>query len=224
MVALLVALTILALLAADYFLLRRGRQAEDPEGVALPGPRPLSAAFAEPPAGVFLQPTFTWSRIRPDGELVVGVHPLLFGLVGAPYGIDLLPGGDHVGKGAPLARITKGGRTLTVRSPVDGRVTDVNRAIAGEAEWNGIKDGNGSWLYRIAPERVAPEILTWTIADRAAAWTAREYQRVRERLLELAGSADSVRTMMDGGEIPTGVLASLDDNGWAAFERMFLGQ
>lgn len=223
MVALLVALTIIALLAADYFLLRRGRRAEEAEGVPLPV-RPLSAAFTELPAGVFLQPTFTWSRIRPDGELLVGVHPLLFGLVGAPYGIDLLPSGEHVGKGAPLARITKGGRTLTVRSPVGGTIAEVNRAITGEADWSTLTSGNGGWLYRIAPERVESEIPTWMIAARAADWTTQEYRRVREQLLELAGGREPVWTMMDGGEVPAGVLASLDDAGWAAFEQLFLGQ
>lgn len=223
MVALLVVFTILALLAADYFLLRPRRRVEEPEHIPLPGLEPLSAAIEQLPAGVFLQPTFTWSRIRPDGDLLVGVHPLLFGLVGAPYAIELLPNGEHVGKGTPLARIKKGGRSLTVRSPVGGRITEVNRAIAGETEWKGLNGGNGSWLYRIAPERVASEIPTWMIAERAVEWTAREYQRVREGLLELAAGPEMVRTMMDGGEIPAGVLASLDDTGWTVFERMFLG-
>jgi hypothetical protein len=107
MVALLVVLTIIALLAADYFLLRPRRHEETQEGIPLPGLEPLSAAAAHLPAGVFLQPTFTWSRTQPDGQLLMGIHPLLFGLVGAPYQIDLLPSGEQVGKGAPLARIKK---------------------------------------------------------------------------------------------------------------------
>ena len=222
MVAVLVALTVLALLAADYFLLRRGEQAPGAEDAALPGPRSLSAAFTELPAGVFLQPTFTWSRIRPDGDLLLGVHPLLFGLVGPPYGIELLPNGDHVGKGAPLARITKGKRALTIRSPVQGRITEVNHAITHEAEWSALQRGDGSWLYRIAPERVASEVGGWMIADRAAEWTTRQYHRLREHLLALAGG-EAAQTMMDGGEIPVGVLASLDDRGWVALERLFLG-
>jgi len=223
MVALLVVLTILALLAADYFLLRRGRQAEEAEGIPLPGLEPLSAAITHLPAGVFLQPTFTWSRIRSDGELLVGVHPLLFGLVGAPYGIDLLPSGDHVGKGAPLVRLTKGGRSLTVRSPVAGRITEVNRTVGGETDWKGLNGGTGGWLYRIIPEEVGGEVSTWMMAEQAADWTRRQYQRLREHLSTRAVGPELVRTMADGGEVPTGILATLDDAAWTNFETTFLG-
>jgi len=223
MVALLVALTILALLAADYYLLRRGRRAEEPEPIPLPGLEPLSAAVTQLPAGVFLQPTFTWSRIRPDGDLWVGVHPLLFGLVGAPYGIELLPNGEHVDKGAPLARITKGGRSLTVRSPVGGRIAEGNRAIAGETDWKGLNGGNGSWLYRIIPEQVGREVSSWMMAEQAADWTRRQYERLREHLSALAVSPELARTMADGGEVPAGILATLDDAAWTTFESTFLG-
>ncbi|MBI2072484.1 MAG: hypothetical protein HYT81_05520 [Gemmatimonadetes bacterium] len=223
MVALLVVVTILALLAADYFLLRRGRHVEELEQVPLPGLEPLSAAITHLPAGVFLQPTFTWSRIRPDGDLLVGVHPLLFGLVGAPYGLELLPNGGHLGKGAPLARITKGGRSLTVRSPVVGRIAEVNRAIAGETDWKGQNGGNASWLYRIIPEQVGREVSSWMMAEQAADWTRRQYQRLREHLSTLAVGPELVRTMADGGEVPAGILAALDDAAWARFEATFLG-
>ena len=55
MVALLVALTIIALVAADYFLLRPRRAATpDGEGGPLPGPAPLSATVARLPAGARL--------------------------------------------------------------------------------------------------------------------------------------------------------------------------
>jgi glycine cleavage system H lipoate-binding protein len=224
MVALLVVLTILALLAADYLLLRRGRQAEEAESIALPGLEPLSAASTHLPAGVFLQPTFTWSRIRSDGDHLVGVHPLLFGLVGAPYGIDLLPSGDHVAKGAPLARITKGGRSLTVRSPVFGRISEVNRTIGGETDWTGANGGTASWLYRIVPEQVGPEISSWMRAEEAVDWTRAQYQRLREHLSATTVGPDVARTMADGGEVPTGILSTLDDAAWNTFELTFLGR
>jgi glycine cleavage system H lipoate-binding protein len=222
MVALLVAVTILALVAADYFLLKP-RRAETEEDIPLPGLEPLSAAITRLPAGVFLQPTFTWSRIRPDGDVLLGVHPLLFGLVGAPYDIERLPGGERVEKGAPLVRIRKGARSLTVRSPVAGRIAEVNRVIAGETEWNGHKGDGGSWLYRVVPEHVASEVPGWLIAESAAEWTRRQYERMREMLQSLAAGPELAATMADGGEIPAGILTRLDDATWTAFEQTVLG-
>jgi glycine cleavage system H lipoate-binding protein len=224
MVALLVALTIVALIAADYFLLRPRRAANpNEEDILLPGLEPLSAAITRLPAGVFLQPTFTWSRIRPDGDMLVGVHPLLFGLVGAPYDVERLPGGEHVEKGAPLIRIRKGDRRLTVRSPIAGRIAEVNRAVTGETDWAKLKDDGRSWLYRIVPERVAGEVPTWFIGESAVEWTHHQYQRLREQLTALAGAPGLAATMADGGEIPAGILNRLDDAAWAAFERAVLG-
>ncbi len=223
MVALLVVLTILALLAADYYLLRPRRREEGMEEIPLPGLEPLSAAIEHLPAGVFLQPTFTWSRIQPDGHLLLGVHPLLFGLVGAPYQIELLPSGEQVGKGAPLARIKKGGRSLTVRAPLAGRIAEVNRVIAGETDWKGLNGQNGGWLYRFAPDGAADEVPGWMIADEAREWTRRQYQRLREHLSGLAVGPEMVRTMADGGEVPAGILATLDDAAWTTFEQAFLG-
>jgi glycine cleavage system H lipoate-binding protein len=225
MVALLVALTIVALIAADYFLLRPRRAANlNEEDIPLPGLEPLSAAVTRLPAGVFLQPTFTWSRIRPDGDILVGVHPLLFGLVGAPYDVERLPGGERVEKGAPLIRIRKGDRRLTVRSPIAGRIAEVNQAVAGETDWARLEDDGGSWLYRIVPERVAGEVPTWFIGESAAEWTRHQYRRLREQLTALASAPGLAATMADGGEIPAGILNRLDDADWTAFERTVLGK
>lgn len=224
MVALLVALTIIALVAADYFLLRPRRAAHPAEeDIPLPGLEPLSAALSRLPAGVFLQPTFTWSRIRPDGDILLGVHPLLFGLVGAPYDVERLPGGEHVEKGAPLLRIRKGNRRLTVRSPVAGRIAEVNRVVTGETDWTGLQGDGGSWLYRIVPERVAGEVPAWLIGESAVEWTRLQYQRLREQLAALSGGHGLTATMADGGEIPVGILMRLDDAQWTAFERAVLG-
>lgn len=221
MVAVLVVLTIVALLAADYFLLRPRRHEEEFEGIPLPGLEPLSAAATHLPAGVFLQPTFTWSRIQPDGHLLMGIHPLLFGLVGAPYQIELLPSGERVEKGAPLARIKKGNRTLTVRAPVAGRIAEVNRAITGETDWEG---PGGGWLYRLAIEHAVAEVPTWMMAGEAREWTRQQYHRLREHLMTLAVGPEMVRTMADGGEVPAGILATLDEAAWTEFEHTFLGQ
>ena len=224
MVVLLVALTIVALIAADYFLLRPRRAAHSAEeGIPLPGLEPLSAAITRLPAGVFLQPTFTWSRIRGDGHVLLGIHPLLFGLVGAPYDVERLPGGNHVEKGAPLVRIRKGNRRLTVRSPIAGRIAEVNRVVTGETDWTGLNGDGGSWLYRIVPEHVAGEVPTWFIGESATDWTRRQYQRLREQFMALAGEPELAGTMADGGEIPAVILGRLDEAAWTAFEHAVLG-
>ena len=222
MVALMVALTILGFLALDYFVLRHRRQADGAADAALPGLVPVSRAIDTMPAGVFLQPTYTWSRVRKDGDLAVGVHPLLLGLVGTPFHFELLKNGEQVEKGAPFIRIEKNGRRLTVRSPVAGVISAVNEAPSGNTVWNGLDGRHGSWLYRIAPEHVAQEVPTWLIADQARDWTRRQYQMVKDHLLAAAGGGEVGVTMTDGGDLPIGILGSLDAAVWDAFQNRFL--
>jgi len=221
MVVLLAVLTVAALIALDYFVLRK-RRAEGPAEVRLPGLEPLSQLTEGVPEGVFLQPTYTWTRIREDGDLMVGVHPLLLGLLGAPYQYELLGNGSSVEKGAPLIQLERGGRRLSVPSPVEGRVTAVNRRSTGETQWKGLEAPDGSWLYRIRPERVEQEVPAWMIADAAIGWTKQQYEGIRSYLTRAASLDEVGVTMADGGDIPIGVLASLDDVGWTGFQSTFL--
>lgn len=223
MVVVLAILTVAALIVADYFLVvRKRRVVTESAERALPGLTPLSEAIRRVPRGVFLQPTFTWSRILEDGELVLGVHPLLLGLVGAPYHIEPPEGGPHIRKGEPLLRVGRNGHFLTVRSPVTGRILEVNRAPSGETEWKGLQEPHGSWLCRIEPERVGAEVPKWAIADAAVDWTRSQYHRLREHLLRLPGGAGVGVALADGGEIPAGILAGLDAGAWRDIQKNFL--
>lgn len=222
MVVVLAILTVAVLIAANYFLVQRRRGVVAGVEHGLPGLTPLSEAVKRVPRGVFLQPTFTWSRILEGGELLVGVHPLLLGLVGAPYHIELHEGGPQVKKGEPLLRVGRNGHFLTVRSPVTGRILEVNPTPSGETEWSGLHEQHGSWLYRIEPEQVEFEVPTWSIADSAVDWTRSQYHQLREHLLRLPGGTGVGVALADGGEIPSGILATLDGAAWQDLQRTFL--
>ena len=223
MVALLVILTIVALIALDYFVFRKRQVGRElMESIEAPRIKPLSDIVRWLPGGIFLQPTYTWSRIRDDGDVVIGIHPMLFGLVGAPYQLELVAEGAHVDKGAPLARIGRDDRWLTIRSPIAGAVTQVNHRVDGEADWSGVREANGGWLYQVRPERAADEVPSWLIGERAASWTKEQYARLRNRLAGVAMGRSLGAVMADGGEIPTGVLGQLDEQAWRAVQVEFL--
>ena len=222
MVAVLVVMTIAALIALDYFVFRKRRAERDEVLPAMPGLEPLSQAVSRLPWGVFLQPSFTWTRIEPDGAVLVGVHPMLLGVVGAPYEIGLLETGEDVKKGQPLLRIRRGGRSLTVRSPIAGRITGVNRTVENETDFDAAAKNGASWFYRIAPVDIGDEVPKWLIGAHAAEWTTAQFDRIREHLLLGSRHADVGLALADGGEVPVGILADLDAAAWADFETAFL--
>jgi glycine cleavage system H lipoate-binding protein len=223
MVAVLVVVTMLALIALDYFVLRKWREAEGAEDVPVPGLGPMSEVMRRPPAGVFVQPTYTWARIREDGDVLVGVHPMLLGLVGVPFELDLLPSGERIAAGEPLTRVGRAGHRLTIRSPVAGEITEVNHLIVGDAGWESPAAENGSWLYRIRPGQVTDLVDGSMIGERAMAWTREQYDKLRAFLLATAPTREIGMALPDGGEIPVGILSGMDDDVWQAVQREFLG-
>ncbi|MDH3456522.1 MAG: hypothetical protein OER90_06735 [Gemmatimonadota bacterium] len=221
MAVLLGILTIAALIGIDVFFLR-ARRARRAEAVAPPRLPPLSESITRLPQGVFLHPTFTWSRVREDGDVMLGIHPLLFGLVGAPYQIDVLSEGQEVERGGELVKLGRGGRRLTVRSPVSGRISAVNTVLAGEAEWDGVDTDDGRWVYRITPQRLGDEVPSWLVAERASEWSRRQYERLKEYLFGVLHAGELGLTMTDGGDMPNGVLGSLAGSAWDGIQQEFL--
>lgn len=221
MLTILFVVTVVTLIVAHHFLIVRPREKRLSREIPLTTPIPLSATVERLPKGVFLQPTYTWSQIDRSGELLLGVHPLVLGLVGAPYDLELKTNGGEVRKGAPLFRVGKGGRWLTLRSPVSGRIIESKWVTQGE-KWNRLSGGVDEWLCRIEPDHVDQEVPTWMVADRAMDWTKRKYGEIRDHLLAARGLRELSVTMADGGEIPVGILSEFDDEEWDAFQEAFL--
>jgi len=221
MVAVLVVVSIVALLVLDYFVLRKRRERH---ASPLPHPqvRPLSEMVSGVPDGVFLQPTYTWSRMQENGDFLIGVHPLLLGLVGAPYQLDVLAAGEQIDVGDAFARVGRGEQRLTVRSPISGRIAEVNSVLKGEDAWSDLERVNGSWLYRVVPADAADQVPTWMVADRAREWTQSQYARLKEYLFGVQHAGELGLAMTDGGDLPAGILSSLEPEAWEAVQRDFL--
>ena len=222
MVALLVVLTFIAFVALDFYLEKRSVRIEVHHAIGR-APPPLRATIQPVPAGVFLQPTWTWSRIGESGELYVGIHPMLLSLVGAPVELDCRVPGERIAKGEPLARLGTGGKRLTVRSPVEARVELVNYPAVGGAEpWAPAEGPNATWLYRLTPEHVATEIGGWLTGEPAAAWTRRKYGELRNYLQGAVADRHLGAVMADGGELPVGILGEMDERVWSAVDERLM--
>lgn len=218
MVVIFAALTIIALLALDYFVIQP-RQRKKSEEISIGELIPLSDTLKDLPAGVFLQPTFTWTKMKETGGLVLGLHPLILGLIGPPYEVELLKDKEIVKKGEPLFRINKNGRNVTIKSPVDGEITAFNQALIGETSWEEL---NESWLYRIAPKNLSAEVPTWHLAGDAQKWARDQFQEIKSYLYSALSPGNVGVTLADGGDIPIGVLSELDENHWEDFQKKFL--
>jgi len=223
MLGVLFGLLVVTALTVYYVLVERPRQrALELEGPH-PVPLPLADIIGNLPEGVFLHPTLTWGRLRPNGDVDLGIHPLLLGLVGESR--EIHPRGEpgRLEKGDPIADIVVGDRELTIRSPTSGRMVATNPRVTGDASWWGATWDDGSWICRVRPDRLSAEIGSWLISDKAVEWTRRRYGDIRDCILSQAFRGTPELMMADGGEIPIGILTQLDGEAWQEFEKDFLG-
>lgn len=208
---------VVAVLTGHYFLVERPRRlALETSAAALP--IPLRDLVNRVPGGLFLQPTFTWSRIHPDGALEVGVHPMLLSLVGPECELETRSTGTHVDPGDPLITVSSEERRLVVRSPVAGTVSMANASPADPTGWQGRADRT----CLIQPDRLAASVPTWMLGQAAVDWSQTQYGRIRDHLLESSADPRTGLALADGGELPVGALKQLDPAGWADFEARFL--
>lgn len=212
---------VLAVLAGHYYLVERPRHRRAGEARQPPPLTSRDVVDRQPP-GLFLQPTFTWTRLRPDGQVEIGVHPLLMGLVGDKPILSLRAEGEQLERGTVLVSLGDGDRRLVVRSPLAGRVIRKNGRPESRAAWRGLHGGDSGWLYRVSPDRLADEMPAWMVGPPALEWSRKQYRRVRDHLLAAVSQVHGEVALADGGELPLGVLNQLDREAWAEFQETFL--
>jgi len=226
------ALLITIALLVHFFLVERPRRAqrfreEEERARSRPPPPPPSSvsesqAVAGMPGGLFLQSTFTWTRLLDEGDVVLGLHPLLLGLVGAPLTLTLREPGDEIVEGEALLGIQKEGRGLQVSAPFDGTVVETNQETVPEAGWRGVGTGGRNWIYRIRPHHPDREVPRWLLGSAAKEWTREEYREIRDYLLDRLPERRLGDAVTEEGELPLGVLTELDLSDWKVFQRRFL--
>ena len=214
-----VVLTILLFIAIDYSIQKRKKV-----GVLsqpFPGKVALSQVLSFLPNGVFLQPSFTWTKLLDSGNLLMGIHPVILGLVGEPDEIEMLKNGQEVKKGDILLKIHKGNKVLDVVAPVTGTITSLNSQLMEDST---VEKVSQSWIYSIKPENVSAEIPMWLIADKAKNWINEKYAQMKKFFQDTVTQTDMGITMADGGDLPFGILSQFDENTWEKFERDFCQQ
>ncbi len=219
MVAIFVGITIIALLAIDYFFIHPRQQQKQQAEMKIGELVPLSNTLKDIPAGVFLQSSFTWTKVGDDGTIKIGLHPLLLGLVGPPYEVELLQSKEQVSTDEPLLRVRKNGRTVTIKSPVEGEILDFNQALVGETDWEHL---NMSWLYRVKPKNVSKALKQWQYSEDADEWMRDQYQQIKSFVFEKSVPTEVGMTLADGGDVPVGILTELSEDDWAEFQEKFI--
>ena len=224
MVALFVLASIILFVLIDVAVQRVQRRGEAMAPAA--SKLPVADRFLVP-RGYFLSRGHSWIELLFSGNARIGVDDFVQKLVGSVDSIRVVPANSVISKGDPLFTITRQGRTLTIPSPLSGKVLEVNSELMREPTAFNTDPYVSGWGVVLEPARLATELRLLTIAEGAASWLKGEVSRFRDFIKESASRMSATPlpagvTLLDGGTPVSGVLQMTDEKTWKAFEHEFL--
>lgn len=210
-------------LAIHFLFVERPRRKRLSVRPALPEPLPPREALNSLPDDVYLQTGFTWTRILENGDILVGIHPILVSLVGSPYSLKVMPEGWRLAKGSPMVRIRQERREIRIGSPVSGRIAEVNPNACMEQGWTlSTSADDVCWIYRMEAQNIFHEAPLWMEGEEAAAWSREKYREIRDHLTFATAHQEVHVAPADSDDMPIGLLGQLAGDGWESFQDAFL--
>ncbi|HOT97123.1 MAG TPA: hypothetical protein PLN61_08350 [bacterium] len=210
----------LAFILADYLVQLRQAKSFAPATTAVR--RPVFHSIEELlPRGVFAASGQLWSSLLPNGEIRLGVSRLMLSALHSIDAVSLPQPGQRVKKGEPILSLQLGKRTLTLRAPMAGTVTTINRALKEDPQ--GLyHDINRAWALALQPDNLSESVKGMRIGEEAYQWLRSEMARLRDFIALAVPQQALAPAMQDGGLPAQGALQALDDANWSKFVEEFL--
>lgn len=205
MVALVVLAIVLCAVTADYVVQRLTLRA-------------LSGALE----GFFVDASHLWIQAEPAGVARVGADPVMRALLGRSWKIDWAPKGQ-VKRGAPLAVVYGQGRSLILRSPIDGEVMEQNTSFGSAAMAASTDAFDGGWLVRLRTVQLAPRLAVMKSGAKLREWSRQEMDRLRAFVLSRLPASTVGATAADGGPLAANLASRLDADAWRQAVQLMLG-
>ena len=239
MVALFVVLTFAAFILVDIVVQKvsyeRARQAAGAyemaqenvgvtQGQLIPAFAGIDSKDFRIPKGVFFAANHTWTKVNDDGKVRIGLDDFIQKVVGKIDRIEFMNPGEEVKSGDKIIKIVQDGRSIYLKSPVDGRIAMVNRDL--EADASKIKvDPYKAWAIEVEPKHLSKDLRNMKIAESASNWFKKELKRFKEFVsTEVTATNNLVgATAQDGGIPVEGLLERMENGTWKKFEDEFLG-
>lgn len=219
MTVLFVVMTIITFLTLDA-IVRRVRAKKAVPATTLY--RPAPAYPVRLPEGIFFARSHTWMSLFPSGKVRLGVDDFVGRLLDKPQIEYLKREGETVTKGEPLFALTEGGRTLTLRAPMDGRIVGVNQELPNKPEMlkeNLFSDG---WAFTIQPNKPS-DLRQMLLGEETRRWIPDEFRKLRDVFASVPAEDNLVPALLqDGGPPVAGALKHMGDDVWQNFEEEFL--
>lgn len=205
--------TIVVFLTIDY-MLRHKKSAVTIKQTVLRKPIPMRI-----PAGIFFTKSHTWMSLFPSGKVQFGIDDFLARMFTTPRITMLKNKFEHINKGEPILRVIEGKNEVTVRSPIDGIVENINQDLVSDPSLLRRALFSEGWAYTITPASTS-DLRTFFLGEDTRLWLHDELGRLRDFFAHLTTPTPAF--MQDGGLPASGIMDTLNPDQCKKFENEFL--
>ena len=171
------------------------------------------------PGGVFISEGHCWANVSEDGTVKVGLDDFAKKIIGKIDSIGLPNLGMIVKKGQSLFTLTQGQRTVSFKSPVSGKVKEINKFINNELDTLDFSPYDKNYVCEIDADELDSELPNLKIGKAAVSF----YQEDIEKLQALKKKTQTSKEaeLEPEGVIFAGEMEKLDDISWKRFTEEF---
>ncbi len=177
------------------------------------------------PGGVFISEGHCWANVQQDGTVSIGIDDFAKKLIGRIDNIEFPNLGMAVKNGQPLFTIKQGNRSISVNSPISGKVVKTNTSLANNFDSLDMTPYEKNWICMIDAENLATEIKELKIGQSAVSFYLDEIDRCQQHIKKL------LESQKDSGELSPrtnglflGEFEKLDDKNWQKTVRLFFNR
>ena len=171
------------------------------------------------PGGVFISDGHCWANVGEDGSVKVGLDDFAKKIIGKIDSIELPNLGMTVKKGQSLFTIEQGMKNISFKSPLSGKVKEINKFINQEIDSLNITSYDQNWICEIDADELDSELQKLKIGKSAVAFYEEDIERLKEMKRKLKTGKET--DLEINGVIYSGEMEKLDDISWKRFSEAF---
>lgn len=171
------------------------------------------------PGGVFISEGHCWANVNEEGTVKVGLDDFAKKIIGKIDSIGLPNLGMVVKKGQSLFTINQGQKSISFKSPISGKVKEINKFINQELDALNLTPYDINWVCEIDADELDSELPSLKIGKAAVSF----YQDDIEHLQELKKKMKTGKEaeLEPNGVIFAGEMEKFDDINWRRFAEQF---
>jgi len=177
------------------------------------------------PKGLYFDKTHTWSFMKKDGTVKIGIDDFLQHITGPITRIEMKNPGEKIKKGEHLLTIIQNGKQLNIYAPISGTIKTKNESLITNSSLINSDPYEDGWVYTIEPINWSLEIQFLTMAEKYKTWLTDEFSRLKDffaTVVKTDSPEHALMVLQDGGALKDNVLADLGPEIWEDFQTKFI--